>query len=99
MKPEEIAAYIGAAAWLPQIAMWLYRSIVRPKLRIVPDQLAEVGFTSLGPIFNVRMAFFVENRDIIIDDVELILRHQDGIIRTFRWTIGRDGNPVPHAER
>ena len=85
MKPEEIAAYIGAAAWLPQIAVWLYRTVVKPKLRVVPDQLAEVGFTSFGPIFNVRMAFFAEHRDLIIDDIELIVRHQDGETRTFRW--------------
>ena len=85
MKPEEIAAYIGAAAWLPQIATWLYRSLVRPKLRVVPDQFAEVGFTTYGPIFNVRMAFFVENRDMIIDDVALIVRHEDGESRSFRW--------------
>lgn len=85
MKPEEIAAYIGAAAWFPQIATWLYRSIVRPKLRVVPDQFAEVGFTTFGPIFNVRMAFFVENRDMIIEDVEFIVRHQDGESRSFRW--------------
>lgn len=85
MKPEEIAAYIGAAAWLPQIAVWLYRAIVKPKLRVVPDQFAEVGFTALGPIFNVRMAFLVENRDLIIDDLELVARHEDGESRTFRW--------------
>src|SRR5690348_9666774 len=59
MKPEEIAAYIGAAAWLPQIITWLYRGIVRPSVRLVPNQYAEAGFTSLGPIFNLRMAFSV----------------------------------------
>ena len=56
MKPEEIAAYIGAAAWLPQIAAWIYRSVIKPKLRVIPNQFAEVGFTTYGPIFNVRMA-------------------------------------------
>lgn len=85
MKPEEIAAYIGAAAWVPQIATWLYRSLVRPKLRVVTDQMAEISFTTYGPIFNVRMAFFVENRDMIIDDIELVAKHEDGESRTFRW--------------
>lgn len=85
MKPEEIAAYIGAAAWLPQIITWVYKAMVTPKLRVVTDQLAEVGFSSYGPMFNVRMAFFVENRDLIIDGMELVLRHQDGETRTFRW--------------
>jgi hypothetical protein len=85
MKPEEIAAYIGAAAWLPQIAAWIYRAMVRPKLRVVPDQFAEVGFTTYGPIFNVRMAFFVENRDMIIDGLDLVVQHEDGESRSFRW--------------
>ncbi len=85
MKPEEIAAYIGAAAWLPQIATWLYRKFVRPSVRLVPNQYAEAGFTSYGPIFNLRMAFFVDNKDIIIDGMELVLRHQDGDTRNLRW--------------
>ena len=85
MKPEEIAAYIGAAAWLPQIGVWIYRGLVKPRLRVVPDQFAQVGFTSYGPIFNLRMAFFVEHRDIIIDGIELAVRHEDGESRTFRW--------------
>ena len=85
MKPEELAAYIGAAAWLPQIIAWIYRAVVRPKLRVVSNQMAEVGFTNYGPIFNVRMAFFVENRDLIIDGIDLIVRHEGGEERMFRW--------------
>jgi|CXWL01.1.fsa_nt_gi hypothetical protein len=85
MKPEEIAAYIGAAAWLPQIATWLYRKFVRPSVRLVPNQYAEAGFTSFGPIFNLRMAFCVEDKDIVIDGMKLVLRHQDGDSRTLRW--------------
>lgn len=85
MTPEELAAYIGAAAWLPQIAAWIYRAIVKPKLRVIPSQLAEVGFTSYGPIFNVRMAFLVENRDLIIDGLGLTVRHEDGDSHVFAW--------------
>lgn len=85
MKPEEIAAYIGAAAWLPQIATWLYRLFVKPLVRIVPNQYAEIGFTSYGPILNLRMAFSVDNKDIIIDGMELLLRHEDGEVRMLRW--------------
>lgn len=85
MKPEELAAYIGAAAWLPQIISWLYRAIVKAKLRIVPDQMGEFGFTAFGPIFNLRMAFFVEAQDLIIDGFDLEVSHEDGEGRTFRW--------------
>lgn len=85
MKPEEIAAYIGAAAWLPQITTWLYRKYVKPSVRLVPNQYAEAGFTSYGPILNLRMAFASENKDIIIDGMELMLCHQDGERKTLRW--------------
>lgn len=85
MKPEEIAAYIGAAAWLPQIATWLYHKFIRPSVRLVPNQYAEAGFTSFGPIFNLRMAFFAENKDLVIDGMELTLRHEDDDTRVLRW--------------
>jgi hypothetical protein len=85
MKPEEIAAYIGAAAWVPQIIQWLYKAFIKPKLRIIPNSLAEVGFTSFGPIFNIRMAFLVENRDLIIDGLDITIRHESGQTREFRW--------------
>lgn len=35
--------------------------------------------------FNVRMAFLVENRDLIVDGLDLSLRHEDGETRSFRW--------------
>ena len=85
MTPTEIVAYIGAAAWLPQIATWIYRKVVQPIVTIVPDNYAEVGFTSYGPIFNMRMAFSAENKDLIIDGFELLLKHSDGDTHTLRW--------------
>ena len=85
MKPEEIAAYIGAAAWMPQILTWIYRSVTKPKLRIIPDAHAEVGFTSYGPIFNLRMAFFVETRDLIINGLTLSVTHSDGDEHLMKW--------------
>lgn len=98
MKPEEIAAYIGAAAWLPHIASWFYSWFVRPSVRLVPNQYAEVGFSSLGPIFNLRMAFFVDNKDLVIDGMELSLRHQDGESRILRWAgIGETFSEITDA--
>jgi hypothetical protein len=85
LKPEEIAAYIGAAAWIPQIISWLYRAFVKPKLLVIPNVFGDIGFTSYGPIFNVRMAFLVENRDLIIDGLDLSIRHEDGESRDFSW--------------
>ena len=61
------------------------RSLGTSKLHIVPEENAQVGFTPQSPIFNVRMAFFVENQDMIIDGVDLVIRHQNGESRFFRW--------------
>lgn len=86
MNPGEIAAYIGAAAWLPQIATWIYRAIATPTVAFVPEKYAEVGFTSYGPIFNLRMMLWSERKSIIIDGFELLLRHSDGDVHTLRWS-------------
>ncbi len=85
MTPTEIVAYIGAAAWFPQIATWIYRRVVQPIVTILPDNYAEVGFTSYGPIFNMRMAFSADNKDLIIDGFELLLTHSDGDTYILRW--------------
>ncbi len=85
MTPSEITAYIGAAAWLPQIITWLYRFWMRPQVTVIPDKYAEVGFTSLGPIFNLRMVFTCEKKDAVIDGLDLLIRHENGDTRSFRW--------------
>lgn len=99
MNPEEIAAYICATAWLPQIVAWTYQTVVKTRLRIIPEQMTEVGFTNLGPIFNARMAFFVENRDLIIDGIDLVVRHEGGEERLFRWAgLGETFSEITDAE-
>lgn len=85
MTPADLAAYIGAAAWLPQIASWLYKSFAKPVLTTIPDARAEIGYTTLGPILNIRLAFAAEREDIIINDLRLDLTHEDGEKRTLRW--------------
>lgn len=86
MSPTEIAAYLGAAAWLPQIIYWIYRLYITPQITIVPDKLLELSFTSLGPSLNLRMAFSADRKDAIIDSFEVILKHEDGEERTLRWS-------------
>lgn len=85
MKPEEIAAYIGAAAWIPQIVRWLYRAWIRPRAQVFLAQNAEVGFTGNGPIFNVRMVFCVERQDVIYNDLIVLIQHEGGEVKTLRW--------------
>jgi hypothetical protein len=85
LNPSEIAAYIGAAAWLPQIGNWIYRLVARPKVLILTEATSEIGFTSLGPIFNSRIAFSASRKDAIIDNLEVELRHENGDTHVFRW--------------
>lgn len=85
MKPEEIAAYIGAAAWLPAIVGMIRHQIMKPKLRLIPNSFGEIGYTSNGPIINFLMAFAVENKDLIIDGLDMVIKHQNGEERNFRW--------------
>lgn len=85
MNAADIAAWVGAAAWLPQISTWVYGSFVKPLVTIVPATEAEIGFTRFGPLFNVRMAFAADRKDAIVDGMEAVLRHSDGETHTFRW--------------
>ena len=85
MTPAEIAAYIGAAAWLPQILFLIYRWLREPVLTIVPERAPEIGFTSNGAICNLRLAFIAEHKDLILDGLVLDIVHEDGERRALHW--------------
>ncbi len=85
MNPTEFAAYLGAAAWLPQIGTWLYRAVTRPKVLVVPEKTVEIGYTTLGPIFNLRLALSVARKDIVIDSLKVQIRHADGDEHVLTW--------------
>ena len=85
MTPAEIAAYIGAASWLPQIAFLLYRWLRGPVLTVVPELAPEIGFTSNGAICNLRLAFIAEHKDLILHDLALDVVHEDGERKVLRW--------------
>lgn len=82
---EGIAAYVGAAAWLPQIGSFLYRKYSVAKVRIIPERSIEMGYTSFGPILNVRLAFSTADRDTVLDRVSVELRHEDGDSKSLLW--------------
>jgi hypothetical protein len=84
-SPEAIAAYIGAAAWLPQIGTLVYRRIVRSRVRILPERQVEIGYTILGPIVNIRLAFATATKDAVLDHVNVLLRHEDGETKPLAW--------------
>ena len=85
MSPSEIAAYIGAAAWLPQILGWIYKAIIKPQVGLVPGPTPEVGYTSLGPIFNLSCAISASRRDAIIQNITIVMRHEKGQSTVLTW--------------
>lgn len=80
-----ILAIIGALAWLPHILRWLYRWLIKPKLRFVPDSKTEIGYNILGPIFNQNFAIVTELKDALIERILLTLTHESGEKHEFIW--------------
>jgi hypothetical protein len=85
MNTTFIIAIIGAAAWLPQIISWLTNLIVKPKLRFVPEETSEIGYTFFGPIFNQSFAISTSNKDALIERVAIRIVHESGAKHEFWW--------------
>jgi hypothetical protein len=80
-----IAAWLGAAAWLPPIIFLIYRSVIKPKVTIVPGKRVEIGYTTYGPIFNLRLAVSAARKEAIIDYVGASIQHEDRSSYEFEW--------------
>lgn len=85
MKPFEWVALIGALAWLPHLISLLRAALTKPEVRIITENKVELGFTTLGPILNLRIAFAVKNKDIVISAVRIRVKHDGGEERIFSW--------------
>lgn len=85
MTASEIVAYIGAAAWLPQVIGWGYRLVIRPQVHLVPAPTPEVGYTIFGPIFNLSCAISASRRDAIIQRMSITLQHERGQSALLTW--------------
>ncbi len=83
--PAEIAAYVGAAAWLPQILAFIYRVATKARVTLVPEKQVEIGYTTFGPIFNLRLAVSAARKETIIDHVGASIHHEDGSLHEFTW--------------
>lgn len=90
LEVADIVAYIGAAAWVPQIIGWVIQAFSKPKVRLLPDRALSVGFTSFGPIFNLHIAFASERKDALLEELSVHLSHEAGDTRHLSW--------VSHAE-
>ena len=78
-------AILGALAWTPHLLNLLRDWLTKSKVRVITQREVELGFTTYGPIFNIRLAFSVENKDIVISDLKIRLTHESGEERVFEW--------------
>ena len=87
MGAFEWIAIIGAAAWVPHIAVAIYKLVVRPHLTLIPSPTPEVGYSLLGPVFNFTCAFAAKRKDAIIERMTVVITHENGESRLLTWTI------------
>lgn len=85
MKIIDWVAFIGAMAWLPHLISLVKSYFTKPEVRIITQNFAEIGFTTLGPIFNMRVAFSVKNSDIVIFNFKIHVEHESGEKMVFEW--------------
>ena len=85
MTPTEIIAYIGAAAWLPHIISWIYKKVAISTIKIIPAGEIELGYSWYGPIFNLNLVLSTVKKDILIEKIEVLLKHEDGDQHRFSW--------------
>jgi hypothetical protein len=86
LTPAEIAAFIGAAAWLPQIGQWTYGWVAKPALRVSSGTKVELGYQiGYGPIVNMTLAISTSRKDAIIEKMVVEAKHEKGDTHTFTW--------------
>ncbi len=86
MDATEIAAIVGAAAWLPILGQWVYRTwIAKPKLDVVVGSSGELGYTTFGAVLNPDLALRVQGKPALITKITIDLRHQQGRQTTLHW--------------
>ena len=81
----DLAAIIGALAWIPPIFVVVRAWMTKPTIRVITQPSPEIGFTTLGPIVNARVAFTVSHKDIVITAIRLSVTHESGEQAFFSW--------------
>lgn len=85
-SPTEIAAYIGAGAWIPILMVWAYRCWIRPFVTVTPQNFVLVGYTTWGPILNLNLAITIEKKDAMLEQFGAKITHENGGVHDFTWS-------------
>jgi hypothetical protein len=81
----DLAAVVGALAWLPPMFVVFRNWVTKPQIRIFTQPSPEIGFTSFGPILNLRVALTVTHKDIVITGIRLKVTHESNEQIFFSW--------------
>lgn len=81
----EILAILGSLAWLPQVIIFINNKISKPSLTIITHKDVEIGYTTLGPIFNLHIAFLAETKKALLRTVEIEMTHENNETQKFTW--------------
>jgi hypothetical protein len=85
MSPSEIVAYIGAAAWLPQIGVWIVKWLTKPKLNLKLAPTILLTHSPHGTSIALITALSAERRDAFITEIKLRVTHERGEERILCW--------------
>lgn len=85
MSFTDLAAIVGALAWIPPIFVTVREWLTKPEIRVITQPSPEVGFTTLGPILNLRLALTVKHKDIVVTGIRLHVTHESGEQTIFSW--------------
>ena len=85
MKIIDWVAILGALAWTPYVFAAIRKAITKPEVSVIINRFGEIGFNTLGPIFNLRLAFSVKNHDIVVSGLKVRLVHEGGEEKLFEW--------------
>lgn len=93
MSFTELAAVVGALAWVPPIFVAVRGWMTTPQVRVITQPLPEIGFTTFGVILNLRVALTVTHKDIVITGIRLKISHESGeqIFLSWRGIVQRMG--------
>lgn len=81
----DIAAVVGAMAWIPVVIDWICKILRKPLLLFIMDKNPEIGYTTYGSILNYKMAMTVKNGPIVITKMEMKLSHESGDTHLLTW--------------
>lgn len=79
---------ITAGAWLTSLYslhLVLKEKRIQPEVYVMNGENIVIGFNVDGPLIYLNLAFSVKCNDLIVDGFKIMLEHEDGEMKTFKW--------------